>query len=77
MAMMVNQLGEMAWIKMGLQADPITGQTDKDMVQAKYAVDAASALSDQLMPHLDEEDSRQIQNLVRDLRVNFVQKSEV
>lgn len=75
LAMMVDQMAGIAWQKMGLQPDMITGQIHKDLAQAKVAVDAAAALAAQLEPSLDEEDKRQINNLIRDLRVNYVEKS--
>ncbi len=75
LAMVVQQMAELAWQKMGLQPDPITNAIARDMEQAKLAIDAAAALAPVLEAKLDDEDKRQIQNLVRDLRVNYVEKS--
>ncbi len=76
LAIMVDQLAELAWQKMGLKSDPLTGQIEKDLEQAKAAVDSAAQLASFLEPQLDDADRRQIQNLVRDLRVNYVEKSQ-
>lgn len=76
LAIMVDQLAELAWQKMGLKSDPLTGQIEKDLEQAKAAVDSAAELSKFLVPKLDDADKRQIENLVRDLRVNYVEKSQ-
>lgn len=72
---MVDQMSGMAWQKMGLQVDPMTGKIEKDMAQAKVAVDVTSQLCDHLVDLVDGEDKRRLQNLMSDLKVNFVQKS--
>jgi hypothetical protein len=71
---MINVLCSIGWQKLGLQPDMATGGLAKDLSQAKLAIDSASALADQLMPLLDDEDRRTMANLIRDLRVNYVQK---
>jgi len=75
-SIMLEQMASIAWQKMGLHPDPITGQLSNDFVQAKVAVDAAAYLGSLLTPELDEEDRRRIQNLLTDLKVNFVQRSQ-
>ena len=71
---MLEQLAEIAWQKLGLRPDPFTQGIHRDLAQAKVAVDTVAAVAAQLEPSLDDEDRRQIQNLVRDLKVNYVQK---
>lgn len=73
---MVEQTAGVAWQKMGLQHDPITGQIEKDLDEAKVAIDVAAMLSEQLEPKLEDDDKRRIHSLVRDLRLNFVEKSK-
>lgn len=75
-AVMTEQLASIAWQKMGLQPDMSTGQIHKDLPQCKAAIDATAALSAIVEPQLDEPDRRQLQNLVRDLRINFVEQSK-
>ncbi len=75
-AQMVDFMSSLAWQKMGLQNDLATGKIHQDLEQAKAAVDATVGLVNVLEPALDEdEDRRRVQNLVRDLRINYVQKS--
>ena len=62
-----------AWQYMGLQTNPATGKVEKDMVQAKVAVDTVVFLSDLISPHLEESERRELRSLVNDLQVNFVQ----
>lgn len=76
LAVTVEQMASIAWQKMGLQPDFVTGKIEKDMAQCKTAVDATAALAALLEPSLDESDRRQLQNLVRDLRMNFMEKSQ-
>lgn len=74
LAVMLEQLAEIAWQKLGLRPDPFTQRIHRDLAQAKVAVDIVAAVAAQLEPSLDDEDRRHIQNLVRDLKVNYVQK---
>lgn len=73
--LMVDQMAPIAWQKMGLQPNPLTGRTEKNLAEAKVAVDVTAFLASQLESQLDETDRRQIQNLVRDLRINYVEKA--
>lgn len=77
LAVMVEQLASVAWQRLGLQADPFTGKTERDLDQARQAIDAVSAIAPILSSGLDEDDRRQIANLVNDLRANFVNQSSV
>lgn len=73
---MVDQMAGIAWQKLGLQPDPISGKISLDLAEAKVAIDLTQHLAAFLEPRLDEEDKRQIHNLVRDLRLNFVEKTK-
>jgi hypothetical protein len=75
LAVFIDQLAGIAWAKLGLQPDPITGAIHPDMVQAKLAIDSTADLVKHLEPQLDDDDRRQLQNLVRDLRINYVNRS--
>lgn len=72
---MVEQMAAVAWQKMGLQPDPITGIVEPDLSQAKTAIDVVSDLCKFIEPQLDAEDLREVQILKSNLRVNYVQKS--
>jgi hypothetical protein len=75
-ATMMEVLSALAWQKMGLQPDVATGQIAPDMKHAKAAIDATAALAAIVEPELDDPtEKRSVQNLVRDLRINFVEKS--
>jgi hypothetical protein len=73
-AVMLDQMAGVAWQKLGLQPDMVTGQIEPNLEQARVAIDVVSFLAGRLEPQLDEDDKRQVQSLVRDLKINFVQK---
>jgi hypothetical protein len=68
LAILLDQLSGVAWQKLGLQPDMITGKIEPDLTQAKVAIDVVSYLSSQLESQLDEEDRKHIHSLVRDLK---------
>jgi hypothetical protein len=73
---MVETMSTIAWSKLGLQPDLATGKLDKDLEQAKVAIDLTTHLASFIEPQLDDEDKRRIHGLIRDLRMNFVEKSK-
>lgn len=75
-AFSIDQFAEVAWQKMGLRPDPMTGKQDTNLPEAKVAIDMASRLAEALDPELDDEDRRRVQARLSDLRINFVRKSE-
>lgn len=76
LAAQLDQLASLAWARLGLQHDPFTGKMDKDLAQAKMAVDAAAALAKVLEPSLDESDQRQLKNMIRDLQMNYLDQEK-
>jgi hypothetical protein len=72
LGMMLDQLAGLAWQRMGLQPDMITGKIHKDMDECKMAIDAFVALVPILERSLDTDDKQQLQNLVTTLQMNFV-----
>ena len=76
LATFVDQMSAIAWQKLGLQPDFITGELAPDVDQARIAIDVVAKLVDALDEDLDEQDRRQLHNLIRDLRLNFVSKQK-
>ncbi|MGE0001910.1 MAG: DUF1844 domain-containing protein [Fimbriimonadaceae bacterium] len=72
LAVMIEQLASIAWQRLGLQSDPFSGKTERDLDQARRAIDAVAAIAPILSSKLDDDDRRQISNLVNDLRANYV-----
>jgi hypothetical protein len=73
-AVLLDQMAAVAWQKLGLQPDMVTGQIEPNLDQARVAIDVVSFLAGKLEDQLDEDDRRHVQSLVRDLKINFVQK---
>jgi len=65
-----------AWQSMGLVVDPATNKTSKDLDQARIAIDCVAFMVEQLEAKVDDQERTQLQSLLSDLRVNFVQQSK-
>jgi hypothetical protein len=74
LGIILQQLVEVAWQKLGIQPDMVTGRIEANFPEAKVAIDLASHISGLVEPQLDADDRRQLQNVMRDLRVNYVQR---
>ena len=76
LAAVVEQMASISWQKLGLQPDIMTGQIHQDLGQARVAIDATAKVAEVLEGSLDDEDKRRLHGLVRDLRINWVEKNK-
>lgn len=74
-AMFLEQMASVSWQKLGLQPDIITGKLEQNLAEAKVAIDLTAHLASLVESQLDEDDRRRVQGLVRDLKVNYVQRN--
>jgi len=65
-----------AWQSMGLVPNPATGKVNKDLEQARVAIDAVSYLVSQLEGKLFGQELRDLRSMLSDLRLNFVQQQK-
>jgi hypothetical protein len=72
---MLGVLGAKAWQGMGLVANPSSGKIEKNLPEAKIAIDAFAALVEALRPQLEGQALRDTEALLTTLRLNFVEKS--
>lgn len=72
--MMIQQLGECAWAKMGLVPDPLSGKIEKDMQQAKIAIDCAASLMETIKPTVSDDQKREYSVMLSNLRMNYVRQ---
>ncbi len=72
----VSLLAANAWQGMGLVPDPATQKVERNLDDARLAIDAVAALADQLRPRLPDAERRQLETLLTDLRLNFMQQKE-
>ncbi len=72
----INLLASQAWQKLGLLADPQTGEAQPDLAEAKVAIDAVGDLASRLDAAPDAvvpaDLRRELKTLVNDLRLNYV-----
>ena len=71
----IGLLGAHAWQWLGLVKNPVTGNIEQDLVQAKIAIDSISFMMGRLEGKLGPSEQRELQGLLSDLRMNFVQQS--
>lgn len=74
----LSLLAARAWEAMGLVPNPRTKQIERNLDDAQLAIDAAAALAEVVRPRVTDAERREIETLVANLRINFVeQKSKV
>ena len=76
LALFLGELRNLAWLRMGLVANPVTHEIEKDLMQAKMAIDTVSFLASQLELHIAPEERLPLKAMVSDLQVNFVEQSK-
>ncbi|MBC8134593.1 MAG: DUF1844 domain-containing protein [Fibrella sp.] len=76
LALFLQELRSLAWLRMGLVANPSTGQIERDLDQARIAIDTVEFLAKQLEPAVAPEERLPLKALVSDLQINFVEQSK-
>jgi hypothetical protein len=72
--MSVGMYVEQAWIHMGLRMDPRKSHVETNLPHAKVAIDTVAFMVEQLQPDLDEGEKRELDVLLANLRMNYVQR---
>jgi hypothetical protein len=70
----ISMLSGKAWEYLGLIMNPETKEINKDLKKAKIAIDTVAFLYDQIKNDLNLEDFKRIENLLANLRMNYVEK---
>jgi hypothetical protein len=70
----ISMLSGKAWEYLGLIMNPETKKMNKDLKKAKIAIDTVAFLYDQIKDDLNPEDFKRIENLLANLRMNYVEK---
>ncbi|MDI6828676.1 MAG: DUF1844 domain-containing protein [Armatimonadota bacterium] len=71
----IGILGAHAWQWLGLVKDPLTGKIEKDLEQAKVAIDALALLIGHIENKLQPGELNELKGMLSDLRMNFVRQS--
>lgn len=70
----ISLLSGKVWEYLGLIMNPETKEINKDLKKAKIAIDTVAFLYDQIKDDLNPEDFKRIENLLANLRMNYVEK---
>jgi hypothetical protein len=67
----IRILDSVAWQKMGLIVNPMTQEIDKDLDQARAAIDSIEALLNQLGDHIESDAKEALKGRLADLKLNY------
>ena len=70
----ISMLSGKAWEYLGLIMNSETKEINKDLKKAKIVIDTVAFLYDQIKDDLNPEDFKRIENLLANLRMNYVEK---
>ncbi len=76
LALFMGELRNLAWLRMGLVANPGTGEIERDLPQAKIAIDTVGFLATQLEAVVAPDERLPLKAMVSDLQVNFLEQSK-
>ncbi|HNY12456.1 MAG TPA: DUF1844 domain-containing protein [Candidatus Wallbacteria bacterium] len=73
----IMMMAQKAWINLGkIAADSKSSETKVDMAQARFSIDCIAAIYEHLKSHITAQESNEIQGLITNLRLNFVEASK-
>ncbi|MDD5130684.1 MAG: DUF1844 domain-containing protein [Candidatus Omnitrophica bacterium] len=72
----ITTLTLQASIALGHMANPSTGKTEQDPVQAKFLIDTLGMLQEKTKGNLTQEETDLLENLLYELRVAYLAKKE-
>lgn len=72
----ITTLTLQASIALGHMANPSTGKTEKDPVQAKFLIDTLDMLQEKTKGNLTKEETDLLENLLYELRLAYLAKEE-
>ena len=71
----INILERVAWQKMGLVVNPQTQEIEKDLEQARAAIDSYASLLEHLGDHTEPDTKTAMQARLTDLKLNFASQT--
>jgi hypothetical protein len=75
LSLFLNILEKIAWQKMGLVVNPASQEIEKDLTQARAAIDIYEYLFSQLSSHVEEEPRQILEARLTDLKLNFAKQA--
>lgn len=70
----IGVLAGAAWQNLGLIPNPATKQVERNLDDARLAIDAVAALIEPVKSRMDERTRRELETLLANLRLNFVEQ---
>lgn len=70
-ALMIGILSEKAWQTIGLRVKPGTETVQKDLDEARLAIDIVDFLTGKIADSIADTERRRLESLVADLKLNF------
>ena len=68
----VSMLATQAMLNLGTLPNPMTGKTDRNLPQAKHAIDLVEVLKDKTKGNCNPQEEAMLQNLLHELRMAYV-----
>jgi hypothetical protein len=72
LSLLVSTMASQALIFLGEIENPLTGQFDKDLEQAKYSIDMLQVLKDKTAGNATPEEAKLLDGILYDLRMRYV-----
>jgi F0F1-type ATP synthase membrane subunit b/b' len=72
----IGILNGKAWEHLGLMMNPETKEIKQDLIKAKISIDSIEFLLNQIKNELNIEDKKQIEDMLANLQINYVEKSQ-
>ena len=69
-------LSSSALMNLGLVNHPVTGKSEKDLPMAKHTIDILGMLKEKTSGNLTEDEAKLIENMLSELRLNYVKTTE-
>src|SRR5437016_5237710 len=69
---LIMSLASNAAASLGMMPHPVTGETGVDLQTAKHWIDVLGMLEEKTQGNLDEQEAQMIENLLADLRMQYV-----
>lgn len=71
----IDMLSNHAWASMGLIPNPTNGKIERNLDEARRAIDVLADLARHAEAEAEPDEKRDLRNMLADLRVNFIRQS--
>lgn len=75
MKMILGSLSSQVWVFLGLMPHPATQKIEKDVTQAKVALDTIDFIYNQISSKMEDNEKKAYEELLGNLKLNFIEQS--